>query len=100
MKRSQYCILFLLALLLPLSFSNVYADSQHPKKGQTHILLKRPIPVKAYIPGTGHNLQEHGVVLIQNGKVRDVHPHYHRTPVDVLKKVLKIPLKRPLSPEH
>ena len=28
--------------------------------------------VSAYIPGEGHNLQEHSVVLIQGGRVKDV----------------------------
>jgi small subunit ribosomal protein S12 len=28
--------------------------------------------VNAYIPGEGHNLQEHSVVLIQGGRVKDV----------------------------
>ena len=28
--------------------------------------------VTAYIPGVGHNLQEHSVVLIRGGKVRDL----------------------------
>jgi small subunit ribosomal protein S12 len=28
--------------------------------------------VTAYIPGEGHNLQEHSVVLIQGGRVKDI----------------------------
>ena len=28
--------------------------------------------VTAYIPGEGHNLQEHSVVLLRGGKVRDL----------------------------
>jgi small subunit ribosomal protein S12 len=28
--------------------------------------------VTAYIPGEGHNLQEHSVVLIRGGRVKDV----------------------------
>jgi small subunit ribosomal protein S12 len=28
--------------------------------------------VTAYIPGEGHNLQEHSVVLIRGGRVRDL----------------------------
>ena len=28
--------------------------------------------VKAYIPGEGHNLQEHSTVLVRGGRVRDV----------------------------
>ena len=30
------------------------------------------IEVTAYIPGIGHNLQEHSVVLIRGGRVRDL----------------------------
>jgi len=28
--------------------------------------------VTAYIPGEGHNVQEHGVVLIRGGRVKDL----------------------------
>jgi len=28
--------------------------------------------VSAYIPGEGHNLQEHSIVLIRGGRVKDV----------------------------
>jgi len=28
--------------------------------------------VTAYIPGEGHNLQEHSVVLVRGGKVKDL----------------------------
>ena len=28
--------------------------------------------ITAYIPGEGHNLQEHSVVLIRGGRVRDL----------------------------
>jgi small subunit ribosomal protein S12 len=28
--------------------------------------------VKAYIPGEGHNLQEHGQVLVRGGRVQDL----------------------------
>ena len=30
------------------------------------------IEVSAYIPGIGHNLQEHSVVLIRGGRVKDL----------------------------
>ena len=30
------------------------------------------IEVIAYIPGEGHNLQEHSIVLVRGGKVRDL----------------------------
>ena len=34
--------------------------------------LTNGMEVTAYIPGEGHNLQEHSVVLIRGGKVRDL----------------------------
>ena len=36
------------------------------------VRLTNSIEVTAYIPGIGHNLQEHSVVLIRGGKVRDL----------------------------
>ncbi len=32
--------------------------------------------VTAYIPGMGHNLQEHSVVLLRGGRVKDVGLRY------------------------
>ena len=34
--------------------------------------LSNNIEVNAYIPGIGHNLQEHSVVLIRGGRVKDL----------------------------
>ncbi|MDD5625657.1 MAG: 30S ribosomal protein S12 [Patescibacteria group bacterium] len=34
--------------------------------------LSNGMEVTAYIPGIGHNLQEHSVVLIKGGKVKDL----------------------------
>ena len=36
------------------------------------VRLTNGIEVSAYIPGTGHNLQEHSVVLIRGGRVKDL----------------------------
>ena len=36
------------------------------------VRLTNGIEVTAYIPGEGHNLQEHSVVLIRGGRVRDL----------------------------
>lgn len=36
------------------------------------IKLTNGIEVTAYIPGIGHNLQEHSVVLIRGGRVKDL----------------------------
>lgn len=34
--------------------------------------LTNGIEVTAYIPGEGHNLQEHSIVLIRGGRVKDL----------------------------
>ena len=36
------------------------------------VRLTNGMEVNAYIPGEGHNLQEHSVVLIRGGKVKDL----------------------------
>ena len=36
------------------------------------VKLSTDMEVTAYIPGEGHNLQEHSVVLIRGGKVKDL----------------------------
>jgi len=36
------------------------------------VRLTNGMEVNAYIPGEGHNLQEHSVVLIRGGRVKDV----------------------------
>ncbi|MDO4710996.1 MAG: 30S ribosomal protein S12 [Peptostreptococcaceae bacterium] len=36
------------------------------------VRLSNQIEVSAYIPGEGHNLQEHSVVLIRGGRVKDL----------------------------
>jgi small subunit ribosomal protein S12 len=36
------------------------------------VRLTNAIEVTAYIPGEGHNLQEHSIVLIRGGRVKDL----------------------------
>ena len=36
------------------------------------VRLSNGMEVTAYIPGVGHNLQEHSVVLIRGGRVKDL----------------------------
>jgi small subunit ribosomal protein S12 len=36
------------------------------------VRLTNQMEVTAYIPGEGHNLQEHSVVLIEGGRVKDL----------------------------
>jgi small subunit ribosomal protein S12 len=52
--------------------------TQTPKKPNSalrkiaRVRLTNQMEVNAYIPGEGHNLQEHSVVLIRGGRVRDL----------------------------
>jgi len=52
--------------------------TQTPKKPNSalrkiaRVRLTNGIEVTAYIPGEGHNLQEHSIALIRGGKVKDL----------------------------
>ncbi len=51
------------------------------------VRLTTGIEITAYIPGIGHNLQEHSVVLVRGGRVKDlpgVRYHIIRGPLDTL----------------
>lgn len=51
------------------------------------VRLSNGIEVTAYIPGIGHNLQEHSVVLVRGGRVKDlpgVRYHIIRGTLDAL----------------
>ncbi len=40
------------------------------------VRLSNGLEVTAYVPGMGHNLQEHSVVLLKGGRVKDVGLRY------------------------
>ncbi|MEN9524109.1 MAG: ribosomal protein small subunit ribosomal protein [Candidatus Parcubacteria bacterium] len=40
------------------------------------VRLSNGMEVTAYVPGEGHNLQEHSVVLLRGGRVKDVGLRY------------------------
>ena len=52
--------------------------TQTPKKPNSalrkvaRVRLTTGIEVGAYIPGEGHNLQEHSIVLVRGGRVKDL----------------------------
>lgn len=52
--------------------------TQTPKKPNSalrkvaRVRLTSGVEVSAYIPGIGHNLQEHSIVLVRGGRVRDL----------------------------
>jgi small subunit ribosomal protein S12 len=56
----------------------VQVKTMTPKKPNSalrkiaRVRLSNQIEVTAYVPGEGHNLQEHSVVLIRGGRVKDL----------------------------
>lgn len=52
--------------------------TQTPKKPNSalrkvaRVRLTTGVEVSAYIPGVGHNLQEHSIVLVRGGRVKDL----------------------------
>ncbi len=56
----------------------IQVRTQTPKKPNSalrkvaRVRLTNGMEVTAYIPGEGHNLQEHSVVLIRGGRVKDL----------------------------
>lgn len=56
----------------------VQVRTQTPKKPNSalrkvaRVRLTNAVEVTAYIPGEGHNLQEHSVVLVRGGRVKDL----------------------------
>ena len=52
--------------------------TQTPKKPNSalrkvaRVRLSNGIEVTSYIPGEGHNLQEHSIVLVRGGRVKDL----------------------------
>ena len=52
------------------------ADSEEAELGapedRARVRLSNGKEITAYIPGEGHNLQEHSVVLVRGGRVRDL----------------------------
>lgn len=56
----------------------VLVRTMQPKKPNSalrkiaRVRLTHGVEVTAYIPGEGHNLQEHSVVLVRGGRVKDL----------------------------
>ncbi len=60
----------------------VKVTTKTPKKPNSairkiaRVRLTNGVEVTAYVPGMGHNLQEHSVVLLRGGRVKDVGLRY------------------------
>ena len=60
----------------------VKVTTKTPKKPNSairkiaRVRLTNGMEVTAYIPGIGHNLQEHAVVLLRGGRVKDIGVRY------------------------
>jgi len=44
----------------------------HALRKVARVRLMNAMEVTAYIPGVGHNLQEHSIVMIRGGRVKDL----------------------------
>ena len=69
----------------PASFKRgvcIKVTTKTPKKPNSairkiaRVRLSNGMEITAYIPGMGHNLQEHAVVLVRGGRVKDVGLRY------------------------
>jgi small subunit ribosomal protein S12 len=49
-----------------------FAPACGPSRQRSRVKLTSGFEVTAYIPGIGHNLSEHSVVLIRGGRVPDL----------------------------
>jgi len=59
----------------PLSLSKNKSTPKKPNSALRKIArvrLSNGVEVTAYIPGEGHNLQEHSIVLVRGGRVKDL----------------------------
>lgn len=56
-------------------YQGLYNDPEKPNSALrkvARVRLTNGFEVISYIPGEGHNLQEHSVVLIRGGRVKDL----------------------------
>ena len=56
-------------------YKGVYDHAEKPNSALrkvARVRLSNGFEVTSYIPGEGHNLQEHSVVLIRGGRVKDL----------------------------
>ncbi|MFP4539569.1 MAG: 30S ribosomal protein S12 [Candidatus Paceibacterota bacterium] len=60
----------------------VKVTTKNPKKPNSairkvaRVRLTNGMEVTAYVPGIGHNLQEHSVVMVRGGRVKDIGLRY------------------------
>ena len=56
-------------------YARIHFNSQEANSALrkvARVRLSHGIEVTTYIPGVGHNLQEHSIVLIRGGRVKDL----------------------------
>ena len=56
-------------------YSRLHPNPEEAELGPAEVArvrLTNGIEVTTYIPGVGHNLQEHSIVLIRGGRVKDL----------------------------
>jgi small subunit ribosomal protein S12 len=53
-------------------FTNTPKKPNSALRKVARVRLTTGVEITAYIPGVGHNLQEHSIVLVRGGRVRDL----------------------------
>ena len=56
-------------------YEGVYDNAEKPNSALrkvARVRLTNGLEVTVYIPGIGHNLQEHSVVLVRGGRIKDI----------------------------
>ena len=59
-------------MFLPILYTTTPKKPNSALRKVARVRLTNGIEVTAYIPGEGHNLQEHSVVIIRGGRVKDL----------------------------
>ncbi len=55
-----------------ITISIAHVEYQTEKRHYARVRLTSQVEITAYIPGEGHNLQEHSIVLVRGGRVKDL----------------------------
>ena len=53
-------------------YTNTPKKPNYALRKVARVRLTSGVEITAYIPGEGHNLQEHSIVLVRGGRVRDL----------------------------
>ena len=68
----RFCKITLKVTFLSIFFTTTPKKPNSALRKVARVRLTSGFEITAYIPGIGHNLQEHSVVLVRGGRVKDL----------------------------